>query len=591
VVSFKVKLAVYFLLLSLLPVAAAFWGFSSVASQSETRRVDARLQGGLRAALAAYQERLDAAQVTAETLARDRAFQRALSRGDKQAVAGRLRGMKHVEVLTPYGLVVGRDPGFAAKRQVDVFTREGLIGTVIAFVRYDTDLAKRLRSLSGLPTDDAVAILDGTHIAAASPAVFGRLTLQPGVTRSVAIGGARYRALVAGSLEEDPLAGARLAVLSPQNLIDRANGSTRMRLLLFLVGSLLIVAIVAWLEGRSIVRTMRDLVRATHGIARGRLDERVPLRGRDEFAQLGRAFNDMADQLEERLQELEAERARLREAFARIGDALGATHDPAGLLQVVLETALQATGATGAVLVGDRGEHVEVGDPDAGPERLEVPLSAGQTSFGTLVLTGSGFSEEQKVTAISLAAQAVVALENARLHRIVEHQALVDPLTGLANRRRCEEALSVELARAERFGAPLAFVLADLDDFKAVNDDHGHPVGDVVLREFAAVLRENVREADLAGRWGGEEFVLLLPGTDAAGGGQLAERVRTALLERTILAPDGRRVEVTCSFGIADVAAGSDAGTLVGAADRALYRAKRGGKNRVETTAPLLRHP
>jgi HAMP domain-containing protein len=412
VVSFKVKLAVYFLLLSLLPVAAAFWGFSSVASQSETRRVDARLQGGLRAALAAYQERLDTAQVTAETLAREPAFQEALSRSDRRTVSRRLRGLANVEVLTPLGLVVGRNPGFAAKRQVDVFSRNGLfVGTVIAFVPYDTRLATRLHSLSGLPANDSVAILDGTHIAAASPAVFGRLTLAPGLTRSVGVGGARYRALVAGSLQEDPLAGARLAVLSPQNVIDRANGSTRTRLLLFLVGSLLIVAIVAWIEGRSIVRTLRDLVHAAHAIARGRLDERVPLRGRDEFSQLGRAFNDMADQLEERLQELEAERARLREAFARIGDALGSTHDPAGLLQVVLETALQATGATGAVLVGDRGEHVEVGDPAQGPERLEVPLSAGQTSFGTLVLTGSGFSEEQKLTAISLAAQAVVALE------------------------------------------------------------------------------------------------------------------------------------------------------------------------------------
>src|SRR5207245_10539266 len=120
-------------------------------------------------------------------------------------------------------------------------------------------------------------------------------------------------------------------------------------------------------------------------------------------------------------------------------------------------------------------------------------------------------------------------LETARLHRIVERQALFDGLTGIANRRPLEDAFSHELARADRLGAPLALVLADLDDFKAVNDRHGHAVGDDVLREFASVLRATVREADVAGRWGGEEFVLLLPGTDAAGGAQLAERVRTSL--------------------------------------------------------------
>src|SRR5207253_2754182 len=123
---------------------------------------------------------------------------------------------------------------------------------------------------------------------------------------------------------------------------------------------------------------------------------------------------------------------------------------------------------------------------------------------GTLVLVGKEFSEEARMTANSLAAQAVVALENARLHGIVERQALIDNLTGLANRRHCEDALAAEVARAERFGTPLTIVFADLDEFKRVNDRHGHPCGDLVLREFAAVLRETVREADVAGRWGGE---------------------------------------------------------------------------------------
>ena len=116
------------------------------------------------------------------------------------------------------------------------------------------------------------------------------------------------------------------------------------------------------------------------------------------------------------------------------------------------------------------------------------------------------------MTAGSLASHAAIALENARLHRIVERQALVDGLTGIANRRQCEDALTAEISRADRLGAPMTLVLADLDDFKAVNDVHGHTVGDDVLREFASVLKATVRDSDLAGRWGGEEFMLLLPG-------------------------------------------------------------------------------
>ena len=592
--SFKVKLALYFLLLSLLPLAAAFWGFSSVTARSETRRVDARLQAGLRAALAAYQERLDAAQATAEAFAKNAPFQADLEHGDRRGLQQlfvlqrQLGNTPNVRVSTPYGLIVGRVPRLAAERSVEVYSRNGFVGTVTGYVPLDAQLATQLRARSGLGPDDNLAILDNTRIAASSGgALRGRVDVASGSTDTVAVDGARYRVLVAGALG----GGARIAVLSPQALIDSAVSSTRTHLLFFLIAALLLVATVAWVEGRSIVRTLQSLVHAAHGIARGRLGERVPVRGRDEFAQLAHAFNDMADQLASRLEELEAERARLRDAFGRIGEALGATHDPAQLLHVMLQTALESTGAAGAILIGDHGERVEVGVVEPGPERIELPLTAGQTSFGTLVLNGPAFTPEQRLTAASLTAQAVVALENARLHSIVEQQALVDPLTGLANRRQCEEALGAELARAERFGAPLTLVFADLDDFKAVNDRYGHPVGDVVLREFAAVLRESVREADVAGRWGGEEFVLLLPGTDGDGGVQLAERIRAALAERATLTPAGAAIRLTCSLGVSEHATGDDAAALVAAADRALYRAKRSGKDQVVLAAPLLHHP
>jgi diguanylate cyclase (GGDEF)-like protein len=189
------------------------------------------------------------------------------------------------------------------------------------------------------------------------------------------------------------------------------------------------------------------------------------------------------------------------------------------------------------------------------------------------------------MTAVSLAAQAVVALEAARLHRIVSNQALVDGLTGLANRRSCEDTLAAELSRAERYPAPLAVVLADLDDFKDVNDRFGHQAGDVVLREFAGLLRENLRDIDLAGRWGGEEFLLLLPGTDVEGAARVAERVRQALHHRILLSVEGEPIPVTASFGIAEYPTADSAPALFAAADAALYEAKRQGKNRVSAAS------
>jgi diguanylate cyclase (GGDEF)-like protein len=285
---------------------------------------------------------------------------------------------------------------------------------------------------------------------------------------------------------------------------------------------------------------------------------------------------------------LETERSRVRDATTRFGEALVATLDPTELLRVVVESAVEATGASGGLVFGPQGELVRAGNPEAPGERIAFPLRAGQSDFGQLVITSPSFDADQVETAASLAAQAVVALDNARLHRIVERQALVDSLTGLANRRSLEETLRAELARAGRFNDEVCLVLADLDDFKQVNDRYGHPVGDEVLKEFAQALRQTVRESDVAARWGGEEFALVLPGTDAAGGARLAERARTMIESQVVQAPDGTKLNVTASFGVAAFPESHELGELVAAADSALYAAKREGKNRVVVSAESL---
>src|SRR6476469_4588926 len=525
--SFKVKLVAYFLLLSLLPLAAAFWGFSTVAARSETRRVDARLQAGLRATLAAYQEALGSADAAAGQLAHKPAFQRALLARNRVALERMLRGKSHLSVEAPGGFHVGRRDPMAVTRQVEVVGANGTHGSVVASLPLNDALVRSLETRSGLENYDHVVLIQNGHIVAGPPGVSGSVDVHSGKTRTISLDNTSYRSLVAGTIGERP--NATLGVISPQARIDATNRDARNRLLIGLLAALLFVACVAYVEGRAIVRTIRRLVDAARAIARGDLKQRVPVQGRDEFALLGRTFNQMAFQLQTRLDELQAERGRLRDVISRFGEALGATHDSDQLMRLIVEGAIEATSAAGGVLVGNSGSLITAGYPDRGSERLEVPLQAGSVSFGSLILFGDEFSEEDRMTAISLASHAVVALDNARLHPIVERQALVDGLTGLANRRQCEETLADELSRVERFGGSLSVVVADIDWFKDVNDRHGHPAGDLVLGEFAALLQETVRDVDLAGRWGGEEFVLILPGTDLEGGTQLGERIRVAL--------------------------------------------------------------
>ena len=579
--SFKFKLVAYFVLLSLVPMAATYWGFSTVAGAGESRQVTLRQQAGLRAALALYAARTDRAREQAERVARSRPLQRALEGRNRRRLRRIVAGTPSVYVLGNGGLRAGSAPRLAARFPIDVVNGAHHLGEVVATVPLDRRLVSALRQGAVFDSGDVLALLEGPRIVAASPSVTGQVPVAAGQSATVPVAGTRYRAFVAPALPRMP--GTRLAVLTREAAIDAANARTRDRLLAGLLACLALVGVVAYLQGRAIVRHLGRFATAAREIALGRLGERVPVRGRDEFAELGAALNDMAAQLEARLAELEAERARVRESLARFGEALAATHDMKQLLRVIAAAAAEATSARGSRIVSADGSAVTHGDADGEGERLTVPLTASGERFGTLELVADSFGKEQRMNAASLAAHAVVALENARLHDMVERQALVDGLTGLANRRAASDALHAEAARAQRLETPLSVVLADLDGFKDVNDEHGHAVGDEVLRVVAEVLRETLRESDVAGRWGGEEFLLLLPGADEEGAAHLAERVRAELAGRSIPSVPG--LHVTASFGVAEYAGETNTEQLVAAADSALYRAKRAGKDRVERAA------
>jgi two-component system, cell cycle response regulator len=173
-------------------------------------------------------------------------------------------------------------------------------------------------------------------------------------------------------------------------------------------------------------------------------------------------------------------------------------------------------------------------------------------------------------------------------NRILKDLALTDALTGLPNRRAVEDWAKGQLSAAVRHGFSLWVVIADLDNFKAVNDTHGHDAGDTVLREFAGILKKRIRNSDICGRTGGEEFIMIFTHAEECNVGIVVARILRELREHEF-SFGGKPVQVTASFGIAGFQGKGmpDFAKLVSQADAALYAAKRGGRNRIEVASTV----
>jgi diguanylate cyclase (GGDEF)-like protein len=268
----------------------------------------------------------------------------------------------------------------------------------------------------------------------------------------------------------------------------------------------------------------------------------------------------------------------------------GTTHkDPSSMVSMVVKNklALPAGGEWRERDVPLFSHPVRVRDLES---LLVLPLLVKDEVVGTFTVAAkraSAFPTDRREMLGVIANQVAISLQNAHMYQALEEQATTDGLTGLVNHRTFQERLSAMLGRADRHKFPVSLILTDIDHFKKVNDTHGHPVGDEVLRRVAAILGASARKIDIVARYGGEEFAIVLEATDRTGARQLAERIRTDVAQQMFQSSQGT-FQVTLSLGVASYPEDAPAkDAVIARADQSLYAAKHGGRNRTVCAADL----
>ena len=617
--SFRVRLTLFFALIVVLPMIALAVLVTQIAADSANGKTDARLQAGLVTATSLFDraqaESLQAANRIAARINADPRALAALAAGDRSAIEALAQTSLAAEDVATVGLraagadsiVAGSDRP-AAIATVDLVDGGDRLGAVTAAAQTARSLLELIETTTG---EDAAFVGPGGKVLGSAAVDADSL---PASGESSNLDGAAEELRVAAT---QPLGVAdwRIALTAPAGAEGFLASRPKIALALFAFFATALLAVVLLL--RSLQGQTREMLGAAKRIGKGDFSRTVPVRGRDEMAGLASEFNKMSGRLSEQMKLLRRQQLEIESSVRRVGEAFASGLDRSALLSILVETAVSTCEAEFGVIAlrGQSRSQTEFGD-GAGAMR-EVAIAAESralnhpglhereldgafaiaSSFGTIggadepagamtiARRGRTFTAAEREVFLYLLGQASVSVENLALHELVSEQAVTDELTGLANNRAFRSRMENEIARATRFGHPLSLLILDIDDFKRVNDVHGHLQGDEVLRAVAEILEAESRGIDEPARYGGEEFVVALPETDHKGAVELAERIRTRIASEPVplLDSDGE-VGVTASIGVATIP--DDAGgvrELIAVADAALYDAKRAGKDRVHS--------
>ena len=396
-----------------------------------------------------------------------------------------------------------------------------------------------------------------------------------------------------------PLLGWKAVVQEPADEALRPLRHLQKQSMIWLAVGLIVAVLLGVTLVRTVTAPIKKLREAALAVTGGALETSVDVKSHDELGELATAFNTMTRGLREReglkLTLALSETLELPEVLERLLDSLGRAvkFDEASVLIKTRD------GMDVIVSRGPRGKdearriipssaHVDKAIATMQPalndgrQMMALPLIQRGLVIGVVCLEcKAAYGEAEVRLAFSLTQPAAMAVENARLFDEVQRLATLDGLTNTYNRRHFMDMARLSYDSARRFGQPLSAVMLDVDHFKSVNDRYGHAAGNRMLRHLAESIQAELRFTDVAARYGGDEFIVLLPDTPAKGAMEVAERIRQRVAEDPIQT-DAGPVSVTISIGVAGMDNMThDPGDLFKRADIALYEAKQAGRNRV----------
>ena len=610
--SFRGRLTLFFLLIVVLPMIAVAVLVTQIVTESTNGKVDARLAEGLDSALTVYRDDASHARDAAKQAAKDPQVTAAITTGPYEqlsAVAHGLlgeHGIRAVVIKSAKPPVEAGSSVLVAPYRLNLNGPGGRVGSITVSTTTPSAYLASVRHLTGR---DGSLLGPGGVVASTVnvPASEFPASRHSG---DVKVGDQTQRA---ATTPLPPPGDLRLALVSPRGSGGFFSSSPLVIAALAVFFSIAFVFVLTLL--RMLGGQVRSMLQAARRMGEGDFSQKVPVVGRDEMAGLASEFNKMSDRLGEQMEELRRQKVEIDRSVRRIGQAFASGLDRQALLKVMVEAALGACGATYGTIAlrGTGGAEADAGtasdaiedlvvtaEGDAvkedgvvarhsdGAHALAAPLHRlGEklVNVGVMAVAREGeeFTSGERDVFIYLIAQVASSIENIALHELVSEQAVTDELTGLPNQRAFRAFMAREEERAHRFEHDLSLIMLDIDDFKQVNDEHGHLTGDEVLRRIGRILDDESRGIDEPARYGGEEFAVALPETGLAGAVELGERIRTRIESERVPGVNGvAPLRVTASVGAASMpASATGVPDLVAAADAALYQAKRAGKNRV----------